>query len=93
MKYPKIKFAEPLKDYKLFIIFDNGIIKIYSLKDKLENQIFRPLKDTKLFKSLQIDTGGYGLIWNDEIDLSEFELWQNGVALSTIQELSQKITV
>ena len=29
MKYPKIKFAEPLKDYKLFLIFDNGIIKIY----------------------------------------------------------------
>ena len=93
MKYPKIKFAEPLKDYKLFIIFDNGIIKIYSLKDKLESQIFSPLKDIKLFKSMQIDTGGYGLIWNDEIDLSEFELWQNGVELSTIQKLAQKITV
>ena len=93
MKHPKIKYVEPLKDYRLFIIFDNGIIKTYSLKEKLNNQIFSPLKDEKLFNSVQVDIGGYGVIWNDDIDLSEFELWENGIQLSTIQKLSQKVAV
>jgi len=93
MKHPKIKYVEPLKDYRLFIIFDNGIIKTYSLKEKLNNPIFSHLKDEKLFNSVQVDIGGYGVIWNDEIDLSEFELWENGIQLSTIQKLSQKVAV
>jgi len=24
-----------------------------------------------------VDTGGYGISWNDEMDLSEYELWNN----------------
>lgn len=29
----------------------------------------------------------YGVIWNDEIDLSEYELWINGVEVSNVGEL------
>jgi hypothetical protein len=25
--------------------------------------------------------GGYGLAWNEDIDISEYELWNNGVSL------------
>ncbi|WP_199647569.1 DUF2442 domain-containing protein [Peptoclostridium sp. AF21-18] len=27
---------------------------------------------------MKIDTGGYGIIWNDDIDLSCNELYENG---------------
>jgi len=31
------------------------------------------------FRALHVDAGGYGISWNDDIDLSEYELWTNGV--------------
>ncbi len=34
-----------------------------------------------LFKCVKVDAGGYGVSWNDEIDLSESELWLNGFAI------------
>lgn len=27
---------------------------------------------------VQVDPGGYGISWNDNVDLSENELWING---------------
>jgi hypothetical protein len=32
-----------------------------------------------LFRCVKTDHGGYGISWNDEIDLSELELWLHGV--------------
>ena len=32
---------------------------------------------------LQIDVGGYGIIWNDDIDLSCDELFENGETVKT----------
>ena len=31
-----------------------------------------------LFNHVCVDGGGYGASWNDDIDISEYELWTNG---------------
>ena len=36
-----------------------------------------------LFEQVAVDVGGYGVSWNDEIDLACDELWENGVPVST----------
>ena len=87
MDYPKVKYVEPLDDYQLFIIFDNGEIKVYSMLEKLSTPAFSPLRNKSLFKSVYVDNGGYGIIWNDDIDLSEYELWKNAVTVATIETL------
>jgi hypothetical protein len=48
-------------------------------KPPLENEVFSPLTDDVLFRRVKTDHGGYGISWNDEIDLSESELWLHGV--------------
>ena len=46
--------------------------------------IFRQLKtNLDLFNAVSVDTGGYGIVWNDELDLSCDELWENGTAVET----------
>ena len=46
--------------------------------------IFQQLLDSKkLFSSVFVDKGGYGIIWNDELDLSCDELWENGKEIDT----------
>jgi hypothetical protein len=89
--YPRIKYLEPLSGYRLFLIFDNGEIKVYSLAERLQTPAFRALQDEALFNAAHIANGGYGVIWNDEIDLSEYELWMKGVEVTKISELVAKV--
>jgi hypothetical protein len=42
---------------------------------------FDALKNESLFRLVHVDPGGYGVSWNADIDLSEYELWTRGVAL------------
>ena len=42
-------------------------------------QEFKILQDNiKLFSNVKVDNGGYGISWNEEIDISCNELWENG---------------
>lgn len=37
-----------------------------------------PLNNPNFFKNFQIDSTGCAIIWNEAIDISEYEIWQNG---------------
>ena len=78
MNYPKIKSIKAQASYQLFVVFSNGVSKIYNCKPLLKKEPFDKLSNISLFKQVQVDTGGYGIIWNDDIDLAESELWENG---------------
>ena len=82
--FHKIKNVTPLKDFKLSIQFAEGITKIYYMKKLIENnKIFADLKDINLFNSVEVDIGGYGVIWNDDIDISCDELFENSKKIDT----------
>lgn len=71
--------VKPLEDFKLFVTFKNGINKIYDLKPLFDKwEIWGDLKNNNLFNSVKVDTGGHGISWNRNIDLSCNELWENG---------------
>ncbi|MFO7883430.1 MAG: DUF2442 domain-containing protein [Desulfobacteraceae bacterium] len=36
------------------------------------------LKNPALFKAVQVEPGGFAVAWNNEIDISEYELWKHG---------------
>lgn len=77
---PRIKSIKPCSEYKLLIEFTNGVEKEYDMNNLIEtNKMYFPLKDIVLFNSVVVDGGGYGVSWNDDIDMSEYELWANGV--------------
>lgn len=79
MNCPKILKAIPLENYQIKILFDNNITKIYNFEENFKYDFFLPLKDYTLFKTLKVDIGGHGISWNDDLDLSEFELWNNSI--------------
>lgn len=86
--YPTIKYIELLSNYRIFAIFDDGSIRVYSLDDRLGQPPFQALKEGDLFYKATIANGGHGIIWNDELDLSEYELWTKGQAVSTVEQLA-----
>lgn len=78
--FRKIKDVIALQDMKVSVQFANGTTKIYDvarLIDKID--AFIPLQDKTLFNDVRVDVGGYGIVWNDDLDLSCDELWENGV--------------
>lgn len=75
----KIKNVRALNNLILQVTFENDIIKIYDVKPLLNKwTVFQILNNNDLFKQVKVDVGGYGISWNEEIDLSCNELWENG---------------
>lgn len=83
--FHKVKNVTALPDYKLSVQFAEGITKIYDIAQLFDKySFFLPLKESpELFSSVIVDQGGYGIIWNDDIDISCDELWANGEAIDT----------
>lgn len=79
MDAPKIVSVQALDGKKLLVKFVNGAEKIYDCARLCQLEVFQILNNDAFFKSVRVDAGGYGISWNDEVDLSEFELWTNGV--------------
>ncbi len=85
MNVPKVQTAQALDDRTLLIEFDNQQKKKYDITPLLENDMFSPLKNPAFFKAVRVEQGGYAVVWNENIDISEFELWENGEELQCIK--------
>ncbi len=75
----KVSSVKPLSNFILEIIFENNEIKYYDIKPLFEKWlVFKNLKNIQgLFEQVKVDVGGYGISWNDELDLSCNELYFN----------------
>ena len=82
--YPKIISISPNDDYTLLVTFSDKKTQLYDMNLLLQKSPFDQLKDKNLFFSVQVDVGGYGISWNDFIDLSEYELYVNSKEVATI---------
>ena len=83
--FHKIKNVSALPEYKLSVQFSEGVTKIYDLKPlfvkiPLSAEL---MKNPAEFACVTVDVGGYGIVWNDDLDLSCDELWENGVQVDT----------
>lgn len=83
--FHKVKSVNALPDFKLSVQFSEGVTKIYDVTPLFDKwSMFAPLKDNpELFYTVEVDVGGYGIIWGDEADISCDELWTNGEVVET----------
>lgn len=83
--FHKIKNVSPLSDFRLSVQFSEGVTKLYDVKPLFEKlPIFGSLMESpEEYAGVTVDTGGYGIIWNDDLDLSSDELWENGEKIAT----------
>jgi hypothetical protein len=79
--YPKVVSVQPIDNYQLIIKFSNHQYRRYDVKALLKKEMFAPLENLAFFKNVQIESGGYAVSWNEDIDISEYELWKNGIEL------------
>lgn len=85
----KIKNIKILPSFLIKAQFVNNVIKTYDFKPLFEKYpVFTALKHEPFFKQAVVDCGGYGIKWNDDIDIDASEIWYNGVTnLDTNQDV------
>jgi hypothetical protein len=76
---PTIKSVEALPDYTLHVEFDNGERKAYNCGHLIESELFSQLKDPAQFNMAHPNK--HSVVWNEDLDLSESEIWFNGVTI------------
>lgn len=82
--FHKVKNVLAISNYKLKVQFAEGITKIYDVEPLFnKHRIFKELKKDNLFYDVHISPGGYGIIWNDDLDLACDELYINGKTIKT----------
>lgn len=80
MDVPKITMVIPEKDMVLAVSFSDGSTKYFDCKRiKDRNAYHHRLENSLYFKNVRIDVGGHGVSWDDEVDISEHELYEHGV--------------
>lgn len=79
-----IKHVRPLDKYILEAEFTSGEIRRYDCQRLIDEiPAFQVLiHDPEIFFHLQITSGGYGIAWNDELDVASEEIWDNGIAIT-----------
>ena len=83
--FHKIKNITPVKEFTVLAHFTDGTDKLYDMKPLMEQyEAFHSLKTIPgLFEQVRADVGGYGVVWNEDIDLDAEEIWVNGKLTAT----------
>lgn len=67
-----------LSDYKLRISFSTGESKVVDLEPYLEGEVFEPLRDKNLFRTVQINPDVDTVCWKNGADLAPEFLYAIG---------------
>lgn len=78
----KIKSVITQNDLIISATFFDGTVKEYSV-DRLFNIYpqLKELENRELFNSVQVDAGGYGVSWDDDLDLDAETIWEDGIEI------------
>jgi hypothetical protein len=79
MESIRVKNVIPQQNLVLLVEFNNGVKKTYdvsSLFGQFPEYVI--LKNKPMFDTVHVDCGGCAVAWTPEIDISEWELWDNG---------------
>jgi Protein of unknown function (DUF2442) len=84
MDNPKLISVVATDQHQLIVTFANQVVKQYDATPLLSKPAFEPLRNLNLFKTARVEQGGYAVVWNEDIDLSEHHLWQLGRVLEGV---------
>lgn len=76
---PRIKSVQPLHDYMLSVVFDDGKRVVYDVKEDMNLPGYDALREINgLFSQVQLDASRTCIYWNDYIDLPSDILYEYG---------------
>lgn len=81
--FHRIKSVVAGNEYTLLVYFEDGAQRRYDVSQMFERfPVFLDLRKDGLFDRVRVDQGGYGISWNDDIDIACDELYFGGESVS-----------
>lgn len=79
----RIQKVAAKENFLIEAIFFGGETKQYDVKQLFDAfPQFKMLQKVKnLFEDVSVDAGGYGISWNDELDLDAETIWEDGILI------------
>ena len=83
---PRIKSVDPLDDYILHVVFDDGKEVLYDVKEDIDAiESYKNLQEIHgFFRQVQLDKSRTCVFWNDEIDLPSDAIYEHGKVLEYV---------
>lgn len=79
----KVREVEIKDNYIIQAVFFDGKVVQYDVKQLFvifpQFKVFE--RNQKLFENVKVDQGGYGISWNDELDLDAETIWEDGILI------------
>lgn len=79
----RIQAVTAKKNLTIEAVFFDGEVKQYDMKQLFEvfPQFLIFQRTENLFEQVKVDAGGYGISWNDELDLDAETIWNDGILI------------
>ena len=77
--HAKAKRLKVLENMRLLVLFDDGQVRLIDMNFYIpQHKNFKRLKNQKLFNRAKLSPGGFGIIWNKDIDIDVNSVLKNG---------------
>jgi hypothetical protein len=73
----RVTEAKYLRDYLIWLRFNDGAEGEIDLEAELEGEMFAPLRDQTLFQRFRVDPGLQTIVWENGADLAPEFLYEN----------------
>lgn len=72
--------------------FTDGEFRVVNIKQLADefHQFQTLIANQELFKKAQVDVGGYGIVWDDELDLSADYVYEHGAPIPPVLDMLTK---
>lgn len=86
--FHRIEAVRALADYIIEVKFLGGVVKNYDTKIIADSipQFVELQTKSGLFEQVKVDQGGYGVFWNDDLDIDSDTIWEDGTLIETQKE-------
>ena len=74
----RIARVEPLPDYKLSVVFDDGKHVVYDVRGDFALPGYSAIKEERLFQTVQLDESRTCVSWSNDIDLPSDVIYEYG---------------
>ena len=80
----KVKFLE---DVTVELTYQDGKVIRYDMSQMFSKypQLEELRRNRKLFESGYLDPGGYGVVWNDELDFDATGIYEDGIVVGQVK--------
>lgn len=67
---PNVVEAKYIRDYRVWLKFQDGTAGEIDLENELWGEVFEPLKDVDVFQKLKVDPELHTIVWPNGADLA-----------------------